>query len=78
MFSYFIKSSTSVQHTLAFTNVFEASPSRRLGDKACSRAWASGSPQPQPVWRPPNQIRRRVGVDRRRADAYSRAADAGC
>jgi len=30
------------------------------------------------VWRPPNRIRRRPGVERRRADANSRAADAVC
>jgi len=38
-------------------------PSRRLGDKAWSRAWASGSPRPQHVWRPPHRIRRRLGTN---------------
>ena len=38
-------------------------PSRRLGDKAWSRAWASGSPRPQHVWRPPHRNRRRLGTN---------------
>ena len=60
-------------------NVFEASPSRRLGDKAWSRAWASGSPRPQRVWRPPHRIRRRLGANgvRRTPTTAPRTPDAG-
>jgi len=36
---------------------------RRLGDKAWSRAWASGSPRPQHVWWPAHRIRRRLGTN---------------
>jgi hypothetical protein len=55
--------------------VYEAPPSRRLGDKACCGCWASGSPQPWGVWRPPYTIRRHLGVAWRRGDAYRTAAD---
>jgi hypothetical protein len=55
--------------------VFEVSPSCCLGDEAWQRVWASGAPRPGVVWRPPNRVRRRVGTDRRRADAYSHAAN---
>ena len=63
---------------MATTHVFEASPSRRLGDKVWQRGWASGAPRPGVVWRPLNRIRRRLGLVWRRADAYKLAADAGC
>ena len=42
---------------------------RRLGDKACPGCWASGSPRHACVWHPPYEIRRRLGVERRRASA---------
>ena len=41
--------------------VFEVSPSHRLGDKVCNRRWASGSPRPPMVWRPPHTVRRLLG-----------------
>jgi hypothetical protein len=40
-------------------SVFEASPSRRLGDVACWSLGASLAPRPARVRRPPNRIRRR-------------------
>jgi hypothetical protein len=46
---------------------------RHLDDKACDGCWASGWPRPPRVWHPPYTIRRHLGMEWHRADAYKTA-----
>ena len=50
------------------TIVFEVWPGHHLGDKACYGRWASGSPRPLTVWRPPHAVRHRLGKEWRPPD----------